>query len=520
MRRFRALALFTCLAVLLSGCAAEVTEPEEQEPASGDYTEQPQVQETAERSNGTFSLAYSSSGSMNPFYGDNVYNLQIMGLLYERLFELDETLQPQPSLCESCVTEDGVTYEVTIKSGVTFHDGSAMTAQDVSYSLYTAMSSANYSARLSGVTDVTVTDTYTVSITLSGANYSFPSLLDVPIVLYGTGGSDAPTGSGPYVFSGDSLTVYSGYRVKNDTLPGRIYLVECDEQELAESFLSSRINLLSFDPTGTVPITIHTLHETRSFATTDFLYLGFNNAYGVTAISTFRRALSYLVDRETICDDIYGGSVLQAPLILSPALDVYDAAWEEGSSYSRQSFLELAEELGLEDSNTDGILEYSGSIRLKLIVNDDSEYKTAVARRVATDMTNMGIYVEVEELSWSDFKDALETGNFSMYIGEARLKADFDVSSLVGDGGSLNYGAVPGEDYDALLADFLGAADVQTRTDAASALCAKVRDEAPLVPIAYKTYQVITHVGEITGGAPSQSNVFRDVAGWTFNNFA
>src|SRR5689334_25105619 len=42
---------------------------------------------------------------------------------------------PSPSLAQSwAASEDGLTYEFTLRNGVTFHDGTPVTAQDVAFS--------------------------------------------------------------------------------------------------------------------------------------------------------------------------------------------------------------------------------------------------------------------------------------------------------------------------------------------------------------------------------------------------
>ena len=67
--------------------------------------------------------------------------------MYEGLFALkDKSLSPQPVLCETWETSDGIHYTITLKEGVTFHNGSALTAQDAAYSINEARSSSKYSS--------------------------------------------------------------------------------------------------------------------------------------------------------------------------------------------------------------------------------------------------------------------------------------------------------------------------------------------------------------------------------------
>ncbi|MBO9407767.1 ABC transporter substrate-binding protein [Shimia sp. R9_1] len=82
-----------------------------------------------------------------------------------------------PGLAKSWeISEDGLTYTFMLNEGVTFHDGSAMDAEDVKFSLDRARAedSANaQKALFAGITDVAVLDPLTVQVTLEAPNGSF-----------------------------------------------------------------------------------------------------------------------------------------------------------------------------------------------------------------------------------------------------------------------------------------------------------------------------------------------------------
>jgi len=73
------------------------------------------------------------------------------------------------------ISEDGLTYTFKLRSGVTFHDGSAMDAEDVKFSLDRARAEDSTNAQkalYAGITDVNVVDPMTVTLTLAEANGS------------------------------------------------------------------------------------------------------------------------------------------------------------------------------------------------------------------------------------------------------------------------------------------------------------------------------------------------------------
>jgi ABC-type transport system substrate-binding protein len=64
---------------------------------------------------------------------DNVPTAEAAAFLYNGIYEYDEALTPVPALAESLATisEDGLTWTIKLRSGVKFHDGTDLTADDV-----------------------------------------------------------------------------------------------------------------------------------------------------------------------------------------------------------------------------------------------------------------------------------------------------------------------------------------------------------------------------------------------------
>jgi len=79
-----------------------------------------------------------------------------------------------PGLAESWeISDDGTTYTFTLQDSVTFHDGTAMDAEDVKFSLDRARAEDSTNAQkalYAGISDVTVIDPLTVQLTLAEPN--------------------------------------------------------------------------------------------------------------------------------------------------------------------------------------------------------------------------------------------------------------------------------------------------------------------------------------------------------------
>lgn len=509
-------ALALCLAVTSCGLLPQPsqapTEGPSEEPSS-DAENPTAPPEGYSRADEVFSLNYDPDSSLNPLVGTNKYNERLFGLLYESLFVLSPELEAVPVLCDSFETSDGLTYTLKLREGVRFHDGSPLTADDVTYTLNIARTSDKYAARLSDISLVQAGEDGAVEIRLKRANMFLPSLLDVPIIKNGSADDPSPQGTGPYVLAPGALNVFTSHRDYAAGSLRRIYLKEVPESDLAEAFSERTVDILDYDPTGTARLNIHMLHETRYYRTTQLVYLGMNGAGKVLSNPVVRQAISRLVDRESIAARSFGGDADATLFVLSQDLAGWNSAAASGYAYSRQEFRRLAASAGLDDTDQDGRLDYSGeSLKLRLLVNSESEAKVSAAGIIAGELINMGFDVSVEELDFDAYKKALETGNFDLFIGEVKLRADLDLTELFT--GTLNYSRTGADGYKDRINAYL-AASPEDRPAAAEELCIYAAEDCAVVPIAYKRGAVLTHVGVVSGAAPGQSNIFTGILGWT-----
>ncbi len=125
-----------------------------------------------------------------------------------------------PGLAESWeISDDGTVYTFKLRDGVTFHDGSAMDAEDVKFSLDRAMAedSANaQKALFAGIESVEAVDPLTVKVTLSepNGNFLFNMAWGDAVIVASESIDDIktnPVGTGAFTFGewvqGDSITL-------------------------------------------------------------------------------------------------------------------------------------------------------------------------------------------------------------------------------------------------------------------------------------------------------------------------
>ena len=79
------------------------------------------------------------------------------------------------------------------------------------------------------------------------------------------------------------------------------------------------------------------------------------------------------------------------------------------------------------------------------------------------------------------------------------------MGSLLEPGGALNYGHWSHPDTSRLLQELAGAED---RTAAMRALCAHLKDQAPILPVCFKSTSVLTQAEAVEGLDPTAAEPF------------
>ncbi|MCD8085318.1 MAG: ABC transporter substrate-binding protein [Clostridiales bacterium] len=495
-----------------------------------------------------FTLGYYTDVSFNPYYCENTANQTIISLLFDTLVELDEGFTVQPCLATGVTCqvssasgeedEEGgedtsdtegegseseaeaektetktydlvTTVTVTLRTDVTFTDGTAMDADDVVYSLNQARSEDSiYCSRLSKVKSVRAENSSTVVIKVNGANAGFDRLLDIPIVREGTGQDDLPTGTRAYrlCYDGDDPSCleanadwWRGETLPLETIP--LYGAE-DSDYLLYGFGSGAISLVTTDLTGTSTLSYNGNFQVADYATTVMLFLGCNTEKGACATRKVRSAIYYALDRDTLVSKMLSGHGEATSLPISPSAADYDAGLAEALSQDTEQAAELL----------DG--SYSGGT-LTLIVNSDSTFKVSIAQEIAAELEALGMSVTVETLSWSDFKAAVADGDYDLYLGEVQLTADFGLDAFLEEDGAQNPRGYADADLTALYTAFQKSGGT-ARLDAAAALYEALAEQAPFIPICFKCYSVLYQWNTLTSLTPTQHNLFYQFSGWTF----
>lgn len=267
------------------------------------------------------SVSASTADTLDPAKGNLSTDYLRHYLLYSGLTQFDGQLRALPGLAERIETRDNVVWHIRLRKGVHFHNGKALTADDVIYSLMRHRDPATGSkvqavaeqfaaARKTGPLDL--------DLVLTGPNPDLPVILAQPnflIVANGWRNSGVANGTGPFAlrtFAPGIRTIVQ--RNPNYWKPGRPYLNEIeiiaipDEISRVNALLSGDVQMINAVSPGSVKRVRsspkHGFMETKSGLFTDLIMRRDNP---VTSNPDFVMAMKYLLDRELIKRALFRG---------------------------------------------------------------------------------------------------------------------------------------------------------------------------------------------------------------------
>lgn len=360
------------------------------------------------------------------------------------------------------ISADGLEYTFTLQSGVTFHNGEAMTSADVVASMEAVRTDESLQGHgdLAGVASITAPDAQTVVITLTEPNLDFLFLLTgrAGLVLQDGDTTDLKTaenGTGPFSLTrwaqGSTLTFgrYDGYWGEPAGLSEVVFSYIDDGTARINAALDGSLDVL----TEVDPTLLPQLEATGDFTftygrTTNTATLAFNNARAPLNDVRVREALRLAIDHDALVEALGGGDTLYGPI---PELDPGYEDLSALAPYDPARAMELLAEAGQEN--------------LELTLTIPNFYSTTIARVLVSDFAKVGVTLDVNVVE------------FATWLEDVYTNKDYELS-FVYHAESRDFGNYANPDYyfgydnaqvQALYAESLR----QTDPDAAAKLLAE-----------------------------------------------
>lgn len=303
------------------------------EPADGSADPAPTLDPSSSAANGattpatrggTLRYAYPTSPvRLDPHRALSGGDMRVLMHVFDRLIHVDADGALIPGLATSWeFSDDGLTLHLTLRTGVTFQDGTDFDATAVKANIERGqtISESTVTGDLGTITDIRVIDNHNVDLILSSPDAVLPSLLAgragamISPAAFDTDLDTAPVGAGPYQvteFRRDDEIVFERFADYWDPTfggPDRVeWRIVTDE--------SARLNGLRLGDLDVALISGKQVDEANAIGLDVFRHLTlsfetmlFNRSRSEFGNPLVRQAISHAIDRQALLDTMAAGA--------------------------------------------------------------------------------------------------------------------------------------------------------------------------------------------------------------------
>ncbi|MBF9195962.1 ABC transporter substrate-binding protein [Microvirga terrestris] len=420
----------------------------------------------------------------------------VNGNIYEGLTAIDKDLKTIPGLAESwTAAPDGKSYTFKLRSGVKFHDGSDMNAEDVVASIKRVQSkdiASPLASRLAAVESANAVDAQTVELKLKEPSAALlSSLATIAIVPSAMeANKDAlqktPVGTGPFKFQEWQpngfilLTKNDAYWEKGLPKLAGLKFNIVPESATRQVGLSNGQYALLPNIDAATALQLKGKPNVKLAETMDLSYtlVGMNVSKPPFDNAKVREAVNYAINRQEIVDAaLFGAGVPGGPL--SPALKSWALNVNQFACYKP------------DPAKAQALLKEAGvatpvAVTLKVLPRQDVK---DIAQVVQEQLNKAGFKVELVNQEQGQFIQDWRNSNFDMFasINAGQPDPDEYFYRTFRTGGSTNVFKYSDTEIDGLLDQARSQQDQAARKTAYDKVQQKLACSGPVAHLTYGT---------------------------------
>ncbi len=452
-------------------------------------------------------------------------NYPISTNMCESLVRLGENLSPQPLLATKWELTGANTWRFTLRDGVTFWDGSKMTAEDVKWSIdRTVKGAIGYSSL--GENSTKIIDPMTVEITPTQPNLRLIDQILHPtyaIIKNGTELGTQPMCTGPFKYVEyvkkerivlERNPTYWGEKAKLQKATYRFYpdvntrrlALEAGEIDLMMDLPPEQVNSSKARPGLKV--------MSAPVGRTMLMYLNIHGQEPYTLLQdkAIRQAIGFALDRQTMVGKIWEGNASVVATMGPPEVLGDAAKTVQGFTYDTAKANSMLEQAGWK-LGTDKVRSKDGK-RLTITLIGWAEWDRQILEYIQAQLGAVGIEMKiVKSPDQASYGKLLDAGQFDIDL-EGPNQNDSNPIFLPAlrfyskaTGANVKYFA-PGAKFDQLVEQGSAATErAETQKKAAESMQLLIDQEAVVIPVA-GLYRIYAMKDKVQGFLPhpSQTN--------------
>ncbi len=485
-------------------------------------------------SGGTFRYYITNPVSIDPYNVQEDQGMQVCRCLFDPLTTYDFAAQQLVGKAATSweANDDATEFTFHLVEGATFHNGDPVTAQSFVYgwnrlvSPNTNPSSPSevsyHLSMVDGYDDVLAgtegaqlnlecPDDYTLVVHLNMSYADFPYIVSHQATspIPESAAADfatfnvAPVGNGAFQMDGQWVDGQYIQVVRNENYYGTPayadginFMVYADVNTAYTEFEAGNLDYVQI-PSGRISAIAQQYGEAPDGYTANpgqqallgeelsTYYLVCNNTDELLGNIHLRKAISYAINRQAICDVVFEGTRVPADGIVPPGIDGYEEGSWEASQYdvdkANEELATAKEELGVDD------------ITITLSCNSGAGHED-IMQLVQADLATIGVTAELETSEWAAYLTQLQ--DLQYQIGRLGWVADYptldnflypNFYTGLGD----NRSGYSNPDVDAALDAARSTVDDDERLAALQEVNRQIGEDFPVIPLMFYRHNYV-----------------------------
>ena len=533
------ISVFLLAAVVITGCGGSVTPEPTEAPATSEPTQAPYGSPVG-RIRLPMPENMADAEDCDPIGVRTEEMYQLFSLVFDTLIGVNGSNMLVPSLAMSWRSGGERIWLISLRQGVTWHDGSSFTADDVvsTYDRIRRQTDGYYSDAAENIVSLMKLDESTIRVEMRSDGLSALYCLNFPITKANS--DEVLMGTGAYRL--ESMTDEEIKLTVNTDWWGGTPQIETVEflargsNDLA--IASYEAGMLDFVPTNSLTAkqyssageTVVASCMTQQMET---LLINHNNTH--LRKKEFRSAIAHLIDRSSIIANVYMNNARSCDMPVPPDSWLYDSS-QVVYGYDRELALSLLTEQGYTIDEDGNIGYFSEKVSLRILVGSTPEnsVRAEAAQLIADSLTSFGIGIELitanhdtasaspdpeSEAPYSgdtEFVRLLREGNWDLALVGFSLSESNSLSKYLTPSGSNNFGHYSSETMTSLIEIMDSAVDEASLREAAYAVQSEFAEELPFIVLYFRLNSVI-YSADIQGiGQLREPRLLENMKDWRY----
>ena len=432
------LCLISILSIMLIGC--KNVDKKENKNNVNDTTQNEEQIKKEPVYGGEINIAITNPKTLNPILNEDNKVDQVLKLVFEPFFTIDDSQKPVPNLAENYqISPEGDNIQIKLKDNIFWQDGKPIISSDIAFtvrSIQNAIDNSFYSkcvdniARVAIVNDKEVIIYYKQPSSMNLYSLMFPV---IPEHYYSENMNlDSELNLKPLGNSYYSVESYETNKtlklIRNDNCyKGKAYIdsinciITADDETEMNLFKQNNLDLI-----------IPNVYDWQEFVQNDnvkineyisyyYDFIGFNFKNEILKDISIRKAIAYAIDRDKINKEIYlnHATITDFPIhpnswLLTNSKTMYN--------YNISETKKLLEQAGYKQENDEIIFN------LSLLINNNDLIKQQLAEEIKKQLQQIGIEVVIASVDYETYREKLYNGEYDIVLGGWKLAIEPDLT--------------------------------------------------------------------------------------------